>query len=67
MHVATIASEIDISLACKAQIVLLKIEEAFLTILTKYSDFADVFSKKLAAMLLEYTQINTNAIDLKEG
>ena len=33
----------------------------------KYLDFADVFSKKSAAVLLEYTEINIHVINLEEG
>lgn len=40
--------------------------KAFVTILTKYSDFANIFSEKYAIVLLKYTKINTYAIDLKK-
>ena len=35
--------------------------------LAKHSDFADVFSKKSAKVLPEYTGINKHAIELKNG
>lgn len=42
-------------------------DKVFVTILAKYLDFVDVFSKKFATVLLEYTKINIYAIDLEEG
>ena len=41
-------------------------DEAFVTIPAKYSEFKDVFSKESTAVLLEYTEINTHAINLEE-
>ena len=38
--------------------------EAFTSIPTEYSDFADVFSPELASKLPEHTGINNHAIDL---
>ena len=49
-----------IYVAQKAQIALLLVEEA--TILKKYSDFADIFSKKSAEVLTKRTEINKYAI-----
>lgn len=66
VHIATITSEMAIYSVHKAQIALLKAKEALVTLPAKYSDFVDVFSKKLAAVLLEHTKINIYAIDLKE-
>ena len=40
----------------KAQIVYLKADEAIYKILSKYADFTDVFSQKLALELFEYTK-----------
>ena len=67
MHIATITSGIIILLERKAQIALLKAKETSVSIPAEYLDFANVFSKKLAVVLLEYTKINTHAIDLKKG
>lgn len=68
MHIATInAKPMIIHPAYKAQIALLKADEAFVTISIEYSDFTNVFSKKLAVELSEYTKIITHAIDLKDG
>ena len=68
VHVATVIAEpMIIHPACKAQIFLLKANEAPVTIPIKYSDFTNVFSEKSAAELPKYTKINTHAIDLKEG
>lgn len=67
VYVVTITSEMNIHLACQAQIAFLKAEEASVTVPTEYSDYADVFSEKLAAVLPEHTKINSHAIDLKKG
>ncbi len=48
----------------RAQIAHLKADEAPTKVLSKYADFADVFSLKLAAKLLEHTEINNYAIKL---
>lgn len=37
-----------------------------ITVLAEYSDFANVFSEKLAAILLKYTEIKIHAINLKK-
>ena len=68
VHVATINAEpMIIYPARKAQIALLKADEAPVTIPVKYSDFSNVFSEKSAAELQEHTKMNTHAIDLEEG
>ena len=68
VHVATVTAEpMTIHPARQAQIALLKAEEAPVTVPAEYSDFADVFSEKYAAVLPEHTEINTHAIDLEEG
>ena len=46
---------------------MLKAKEAPVSVPAEYLDFANIFSEELAAVLLEYTEINTNAIDLEEG
>ena len=38
-----------------------------ITVLAKYSDFADVFFKKSAKMLPKRTRINKHIIELKDG
>ena len=68
VHVAIVtAKPMIIHLAYKAQIALLKADEAPVTISVKYSDFSYIFSKKSAAKLPEHTEISTSAIDLEEG
>ncbi len=47
----------------RAQIAHLKADEAFTKVPSKYADFADVFSTKLAAKLLKYTGINNHTIE----
>lgn len=54
----------DIHFSHEAQIALLKINETFITVFLKYSNFTDVFSPKLAVKLPEYTNINNHIIDL---
>ena len=48
----------------RAQIAHLKVDEAPSEISSKYADFADVFSPKLAAELPKYIKINDYAIEL---
>ena len=48
----------------KAQIAYLKIDEAIINILSKYTDFAVVISPKLAAKLSKHMGINDYAIEL---
>ncbi len=48
----------------RAQIAHLKVDEATTKVPSKYTDFADVFSLKLAVELLEYTEINDHALEL---
>lgn len=49
--------------ACKAQITLLMVREV--TILAKYSDFLDIFSKKSVTELLKHFVINKHSINLE--
>ena len=68
VHVATLTAEpMTIHPARQAQIASLKAEEAPVTVPEEYSDYADVFSEKLAAVLPEHTETNTHAIELEEG
>ena len=48
----------------KVQIAHLKADEALTKVPSKYTNFADVFSLKLAVELLEHTRINDHAIKL---
>ncbi len=48
----------------KIQIAHLEADEAFIKVLSKYVDFVDIFSLKLAAKLPKYTRINDHAIEL---
>ena len=71
VHVASLRStplaSLDIHSFQEPQISSLIAKEAPTKVLTKYSDFADVFSPDLATKLPEHTEINTYAIDLEEG
>ena len=51
----------------EVQVAALIADEAPVAILADHLDFEDVFSKESAAVLPEYTEINTHAIDLEEG
>ena len=67
VHVSSLSlgSKMTIYLAQKAQIALLLAEKV--TVLTKYSDFANVFSKELAKVLPKRTGISEDAIELENG
>lgn len=60
---AYLGSKMLIHLACGAQIPLLVAKK--LTILVKYLDYLDIFSKKLAVKLPKRFIINKHLIDLK--
>ena len=66
VHVSSLSlgSKMTIHRARKAQITLLLAEEV--TVLAKYSDFADVFSKESAEVLPEYTKIIEHTIKLED-
>ena len=48
----------------RIQIPYLKVDEVSIKVFSKYADFADVFSSKLAIKLSKYTKINNHAIKL---
>ena len=48
----------------KAQIAHIKADKVLTKVLSKYANFADVFSPKLAIELLKYMVINNHAIEL---
>ena len=50
----------------RAQIAYLKVDETPIKVLSKYTDFADIFSPKLAAKLLQHTRINDHTIELED-
>ncbi len=51
-------------LSKKAQIAQLKADEAFSKMPSKYADFLDIFSPKLAAEFPKHTGINNHVIKL---
>lgn len=59
--------DFDIYLSCRAQIALLIQNEVFIAILSKFIDFADVFSSDLVTELPENIRINNYLINLVEG
>ena len=44
----------------------MKADKAFTFVLSKYTNFADIFSKDLVAKLLEYIKINNHTINLEK-
>ncbi len=66
VHIATLSvdSGDEMHPSRKAQIAHLKADEAPTKVPSEYTDFADVFSPKLAAKLPEHTRINDHAIEL---
>ena len=67
VYIVLICQDLDIHPFWRAQIALLNLDKALTSVLPKYADFADVFSKNVAAKLLEHTAINDHAINLIEG
>ena len=65
VYVRSLEPKINIYLARKAQMALLLAEKV--TVLAKYSDFADVFLKELANVFLEQTRVNKHTIELEKG
>ena len=65
MHVSFLGSRITIDLARKAQLALLLAKKV--TVLAKFSDFADMFLEKSANVLPEQTEDNEYAIKLEKG
>ena len=65
MNSLSLKSQMSIYAAQKAQIALFIAKNVI--VLAKYSDFADVFSKKLAKVLPKRTKINKHAIKIKNG
>lgn len=51
----------------KVQIAALIADKVLITVLAEYIDFKNVFSKKSATILPEYTKINTYAFNLKKS
>ena len=54
-------------LSRKSQIAYLKADKASTKVLSKYINFADVFSLKLVIELSKYMEINDHAIELMDN
>lgn len=67
IYVATLSSEMAIYSARQAQIASLKVRDALVTVPAEYLDFANIFSEKLAVVLLGHIEINNHAINLEKG
>lgn len=65
IHIATFTISMPIHLAYNTWIATLFIDKTIVIIVAEYSNFVDIFSKKSVTVLLEYTEINIFAIDLK--
>ena len=65
MHISFLKSRITIYLARKAWMALLLAKKTI--DLAKYSNFAEVFLKESANVVLEQTGVNEHAIELKKG
>ena len=53
-----------IYLSKKALMAHLKVNEAFIKVFSKYTNFAEIFLLKLAVKLLKHTRINNHTIEL---
>lgn len=51
----------------RAQIVLLKVDEALITVSSKYSNSSDIFFAELAKELSEHTKFNNHVINFVDG
>ena len=72
VHVASFDSlsndqKTNIHSFCRAQIAILVVNEAFISIFIEYSNFANVFSPELALKFSKYTKINFHAIKLVDN
>ena len=56
----------EVHLLRRAQIAHLKTDKVFSEVSSKYTNFANVFSLKLATEFPEYTKINNHAIELMD-
>ena len=69
VHIAVLSVDLGdkVYLLKKAQIVYLKADKASTKVLSKYANFVDVFSPKLAVKLSKYTRIRDYAIKLVDN
>ena len=69
VHVAALSIDPDDEIypSRRAQIAHLKLDEAPTKVLSKCTDFANIFSPKLAVELPKYTKINDHAIELVDN
>lgn len=65
VHMTYFGKKMSIHLTWEAQIILLLTEKV--TVLVKYLDFANIFSKKLVVELIKYSDINKYLINLELG
>lgn len=66
VYISFISQNLDINHSHRAQKVLLKADEGFISISFKYPNFTNIFSKNQAVKLSEYIRINSKAINLIE-
>lgn len=60
-------TDASVPLSRKPQIASLIAKEAFMTVLAKYTNFADLFSSGLVFKLPKHTRINNHTIELKHN
>ena len=66
IHIAVLNVDLGnkVYLSKRVQIAYVKADKAFTKVSSKYADFIDVFSPKLAIKLLKHMEINDHAIKL---
>lgn len=67
VQVAFIGQDSNVHPFCRALIASLKADKSPTFILSKYTDFANIFSQNLATKLPKHTKINDYAINLRKG
>ena len=69
MHVTTFSVNLgdEVYPSKRAQLAHLKADKVLTKVFSKYADFADVFSPKLAVELPEHTRINNHTIKLVDN
>lgn len=64
IYIVFISQNSNIHPSCKAYIASLKTGKAFNSVLSKYTNFVDIFFKNLIAKYLKYIRINNYTINL---
>lgn len=67
VYITFFSQNLDVYPSRKTQIAFLKVNKAFISDLSKYANFADIFSKNLAVKLPKYIRNNNYAINWIKG